>query len=425
MVALFTVIAGMNGFLSAHTLYRSLTAEYRSKGIAIAESVADSSAEILLNRDLATVQATIDQFAEIAGVAYVFVTNSAGEIVAHTFVPAVPAEIRPQIEESLQETRTGGAIAHTVKIKGLGDIIHIHEPILAGVAGFVHVGMDLGFIRAQILGTIIKQQALIFVVFAIMVALAWLIVRRVSRPLELLADYTQSLAAEDFSAGLPVPEEIEALPRKSRDEVGRLASAFLDMKKTLMVYLEDLKHTTAAKERFESELNIAHDIQMGLVPKHFPPYPERREFDLFATLVPAREVGGDFYDFYFIDDRRLCFAIGDVSDKGVPASLFMAATTTLFRALGRDLDSTAQSIVTRINQEISRENDSCMFVTAFCGVLDTHTGEVEYCNAGHNPPLIISATGVSVLPGSSQLAIGMSEEAEYRSSRLSLAPGDA
>jgi phosphoserine phosphatase RsbU/P len=96
--------------------------------------------------------------------------------------------------------------------------------------------------------------------------------------------------------------------------------------------IENLKETTAAKERIESELKIAHGIQMSMVPKTFPPFPDRPEFDVFATLVPAREVGGDFYDFFFLDDDRLFFAIGDVSGKGVPAALFMAVTKTLLRA---------------------------------------------------------------------------------------------
>src|SRR5262249_57210113 len=114
--------------------------------------------------------------------------------------------------------------------------------------------------------------------------------------------------------------------------VGKLAQSFMDMERTLHRYLKELAATTATKERIESELKIAHEIQMNMVPKTFPPFPDRREFDLHAALVPARGVGGDFYDFFFLDDERLCFAVGDVSGKGVPAALFMALTQTMFMA---------------------------------------------------------------------------------------------
>ena len=121
------------------------------------------------------------------------------------------------------------------------------------------------------------------------------------------------------------------MPANSRDEVGKLAESFITMERSLRQSVRELKETTAIRERIESELKIARDIQMSMVPKTFPPFPNRPEFDLYATLVPAREVGGDFYDFFFIDDNHLYFAIGDVSGKGIPAALFMAVTRTLFR----------------------------------------------------------------------------------------------
>ena len=139
------------------------------------------------------------------------------------------------------------------------------------------------------------------------------------------------------------------------------------------------------KQRMEETLKLAHDIQMSMVPKIFPPFPDRSEFDIFATLAPAKEVGGDFYDFFFIDNDHLCFAVGDVSGKGVPASLFMAVTKTLFRATASN-GGTPGEILARLNAEICRDNDSCMFVTLFCAILNIRTGQVDYSNGGHNPP---------------------------------------
>ena len=424
IVILFAIIATATSVLSGWTLYRSLTAEYQSKGIAIAQSVADSSAEILLNRDLSTVQAIIDQFGEIGGVAYVFVSDAQGEIVSHTFVPQVPKEVLPLIKQSRSSRLTGDVVTTKLQVEGLGDFIHIYAPILAGVAGFVHVGMDQGFIRAQIWSTVVKQQGLMFAIFILSIVVAYVLVNRISRPLNQLADYTHSLASHDFAAGLVIPAEIEALPQKSKDEIGKLAESFINMERTLQRYLKDLEETTATKERIESELKIAHDIQMSMVPKTFPPFPDRTEVDIYATLVPAREVGGDFYDFFFIDDHRLCFAIGDVSGKGVPASLFMALTKTMFRATGGRQNATAETIISRLNGEICRDNESCMFVTVFCGVLDVRSGQVEYSNAGHNLPYVLSNGVVTAVPKTGGMALGVTESVDFHAGRLLLKPGD-
>ena len=161
-----------------------------------------------------------------------------------------------------------------------------------------------------------------------------------------------------------------------------------------------------------------------MVPKNFPPFPDRREFDIYAILVPAKEVGGDFYDFFFIDDHRLCFAIGDVSGKGVPASLFMALTKTMFRATGGRQNVSAQTIMSRLNGEICRDNETCMFVTVFCGIMDVRTGEVEYSNAGHNLPYILSNGVVTALPKIGGMALGVTEPVEYQGGQFVLKPGD-
>ena len=424
IVILFGVIATATSILTGWTLYRSLTSEYRSKGIAIAQGIANSSAEILLNRDLATVQSTIDQFTEIGGVGYVFVTDSQGEIVSHTFVPAVPNEVFPIIRRSRASPSSDDVVTTTLEIQGIGKFIHIYAPILAGVAGFVHVGMDQGFIQAAIWSTVVRQQILIFAIFLVSIIGAYVLVNRISRPLNQLTDYTHSFASRDFDPDVGIPAEIEALPQQSKDEIGKLAESFINMKRKLQGYLNDLRETTAAKERIESELKIAHDIQMSMVPKTFPPFPDRREFDIYATLVPAREVGGDFYDFFLIDDQRLCFAIGDVSGKGIPASLFMALTKTMFRASGDRRDATAEGILSTLNGDIYRDNDSCMFVTMFCGILDVQTGRVDFSNAGHNLPYVVSNGTVTALANPGGMALGVADSANLRAGHIVLSAGD-
>ena len=135
------------------------------------------------------------------------------------------------------------------------------------------------------------------------------------------------------------------------------------------------------------ELNFAREIQMSMLPLIFPAFPNRKEFSIFATLHPAREVGGDFYDFFFIDNEHFCFVIGDVSGKGAPGALLMAVSNTLIKPRAMD-DNIPASILTHVNNELSQDNKSSMFVTVFLCIMDVRTGEILYSNAGHTPPYI-------------------------------------
>ena len=161
----------------------------------------------------------------------------------------------------------------------------------------------------------------------------------------------------------------------------------------LLTAYDQLEETTTAKERIESELRIARDIQMGMVPRVFPPFPERTDIDLFASITPAKAVGGDLYDFFILDEK-LYFCLGDVSGKGVPASLFMAVAVNLFRVASRQHLSSAE-IASRMNDVLSENNENSMFVTMFIGVADLKTGHLDFCNAGHNPPVIKESDGTA------------------------------
>jgi sigma-B regulation protein RsbU (phosphoserine phosphatase) len=241
--------------------------------------------------------------------------------------------------------------------------------------------------------------------------------RSITRPLRQLAGAAGVISTGNLDAALP--------SIRSRDEVGNLAGSFAHMKDSLKEYIANLAQATAAKERIESELKIAREIQMSIIPKIFPPFPDRPEFDIFAKIEPAREVGGDLYDFFFIDEGHICFMIGDVSGKGVPASLFMAVAKTLFKAKAGPGVGPGE-ILSRLNDELALDNESCMFVTVFCGILDTRTGEVVYANAGHNPPLVMPRDGEARYLGTfGDLALGLKTGQSFHSARLGLAPGDA
>jgi sigma-B regulation protein RsbU (phosphoserine phosphatase) len=244
-----------------------------------------------------------------------------------------------------------------------------------------------------------------------------LIARSITRPLRSLSDAAGEIATGNLHVDLPVI--------RGGDEVARLSGSFDHMRASLEQYIRDLTETTAAKERIESELKIAHDIQMGILHKIFPPFPDRHEFDIYATLVPAKEVGGDLYDFFFMDEDHLCFTVGDVSGKGVPASLFMAITNTLIKTKAtRGLSP--EDVLSRVNEDLAMDNPSVMFVTLFLGILNIRTGELAYANGGHNPPYLLRAGGEVVpLEMTGGVALGVVENFAFRSRHVTLEPGDA
>jgi len=187
---------------------------------------------------------------------------------------------------------------------------------------------------------------------------------------------------------------------------------------------EELRQTMAEKERFASELMIASQIQRSILPRTFPPFPTRVEFEIFADTIPAREMGGDFYDFFLIDAERLGFVIADVSGKGVPAAIFMAVTRSLLKATAlRSVQP--DECLRHVNSLLCPDNDSAMFTTVFYGILDTRTGEVTYSNAGHHLPYLLRGTKeIESVPGTGGMAIGVMEDARFDTKTLLLKPGD-
>ena len=209
------------------------------------------------------------------------------------------------------------------------------------------------------------------------------VIGRSVKPLQELAVQAEDIASGHFD---------QALPKSTRsDELGTLSRSFAHMQTSLVSYMDELTRSTANRVRIEGELQIAREIQKGMVPRVFPPFPDRKDIDLYASIVPAKEVGGDLYD-YFIQNDRLYFCIGDVSGKGIPASLFMAVVRTLFRVLGQQELPSAE-MARQINETVSENNDQLMFVTMFIGVVDLRTGALDFCNCGHNPPAIFSGKG--------------------------------
>jgi sigma-B regulation protein RsbU (phosphoserine phosphatase) len=220
-------------------------------------------------------------------------------------------------------------------------------------------------------------------------------------------------------------EPVEAYTM-GKDEVinffGRDPAMAIDLiQLSIKRFIENLKAETAARERIESELRIAQEIQASMLPSVFP---QRKEFELFAMMDPAKEVGGDFYDFFFVDDKRLCFVIGDVSGKGVPAALFMAISKTLIKTEAKQGLSTDE-VLSVVNSILSQDNQTCLFVTVFCAILDIETGEIEFANGGHNPPLVCDSTGCyNYMTMACGFVIGVMDKMKCDNQRMRLNPGD-
>ena len=263
--------------------------------------------------------------------------------------------------------------------------------------------------RILLLGVFVAAGGLL----GLLLVLSVLIHRRA-----LLRSAALAEAAEQIAAGeLDVRSGV-----RGKDELGVLGATFDNMVSRLA---ETLELVTAAKERMEEELNVAREIQRSMIPLTFPAFPDRPEFSVHALLVPAREVGGDFYDFFFVDDERLCVCIGDVAGKGVPSALFMAVTRTLINSTTKSKAAPGQ-VITDVNETLCENNDTAMFVTIFLGILNVRSGEFTYTNAGHNPPYLARAEGellrLDQLHGP---VVGAMEGLTYGEDRLCLHPGDS
>ena len=242
------------------------------------------------------------------------------------------------------------------------------------------------------------------------------VARSVSRPIRELSSAAKQIAGGNL--------ELALHPNGSTEEVSRLTESFNKMAKDLRMQMQELRYTTTVRERLEGELSAARSIQMSLLPKVFPAFPDRPEFDIHAVVRPAREVGGDFYDFFLIDERRVCILISDVAGKGVPAALFMAVTKALIKATALSGCSLTK-LISAVNNELCEEADAGMFVTLLIVILDTETGKIEYCNAGHLPPFLLQADGkVGPLDGGHSPALALGLGLEFSTASHKLEPGD-
>ena len=293
------------------------------------------------------------------------------------------------------------------------------------MAGYVMADISMNDVmntRQTFLITLVGLLAAVAAVF--LVTFLFILRRMVLHPIDLLTqatgDFIQS-NEEELAAGTAT---VNVPPIRTGDEVELLADSFRKMEEDMISYIRSFVAVTAEKERIGAELNVATQIQADMLPRIFPAFPERQEFEVYATMNPAKEVGGDFYDFFLVDDDHLAVVIADVSGKGVPAALFMVIAKTLIKNHAQNRETPGE-VFTQTNAQLCEGNDAGLFVTAWMGVLEISTGKFVYVNAGHNPPLLKRAGGqyewLKSRPG---FVLAGMEGIRYRENTLELMPGD-
>ena len=291
------------------------------------------------------------------------------------------------------------------------------------IVGYVGIDTDMNYVvhvqRLFLMNSGIYTLAL--TAAAILISM-FLVHRTAVDPLQQLAQAAAGFAKDDDKL---TKEDVIRLPIRSNDEIGDLYHQIRSMQTRIIEYTDNLTHITAERERVRTELNMAKQIQMSMLPEVTSAFQERSEFDLFASMTPAREVGGDFYDFFMTDDSHLAVVIADVSDKGVPAALFMMSSKILINYRARQ-GGTPAEILRDVNVQICRDNNSKMFVTVWMGILDLTSGVMTCTNAGHEYPFVRSADGTfTMIRDKHGLVVGVMPKIKYTDYELELKPGEA
>ena len=292
--------------------------------------------------------------------------------------------------------------------------------IMAFMMGDLLMGSIIGDIARYLL---FYLGCLIIIITIILIIMRLHMNRILVRPLRRITraarDYT-----EDKQSGRTATDRFGQLDLRTGDEIESLSLVMSDMEQSMNEYEENLRTITAEKERIATELSLAARIQEGMLPSTFPPFPDCREFDLYASMDPAVDVGGDFYDFFMVDEDHLALIIADVSGKGIPASLFMMSSKIIIDTATIP-ERQPSEILEMVNEVICGNNEQEMFVTVWLGILEISTGRIVAANAGHEKPVILRADGsAELIEDIHGLVIGGMEGMKYRDYELQLQPGD-
>lgn len=351
---------------------------------------------------------------------YSFILGRDGVYIAHpemertltgSYFDFAGTEMSEEYRQIGEEMLAGKKSSKTTYMDGIRSVVYYSPLSRAGWSMAIVVPTSALYRPGKVIATIILL--LMGIGLLVTSLISGLSTRRATRPLKYLATSAEEIAKGNFNTPLP---EI-----KQNDEIRLLRDSFEDMQHSLSSYIDKLTTATAQRASLENELDIARKIQMAMLPKTYPPYPERNDIDIYGMLTPAKAVGGDMYDFVLRDDK-LFFCVGDVSGKGLPSALWMAMIVAVFRTQVAN-EIRPEKIVTTLNDALSARNELMMFATFFLGVLDLTTGELTYCNAGHEAPLLLGGDQPEFLDIESNIPLGVMAEWNYKMQQKTLAPG--
>ncbi|MBI5681381.1 MAG: SpoIIE family protein phosphatase [Methanobacterium sp.] len=364
--------------------------------------------------------------AAIIGIIYgiysvVTATDTWGMTIGIIFYLLIAAYVFKPITKEVKEKTAEIKISLTEKLIVIFIIIGTIIAILTGIRSFFTVSaIGNGFWESVYLNI-----TLILSVFYISsIGFLWYIEKNITTPIESISDIAKNYVSDSKIADSS--QIISKFEHYATDEseVGILALSFEKMTRDLEIYIKNLEKVTAEKERINTELNVAKKIQADMLPRKFPAFPGQDEFDIYATNIPAKEVGGDFYDFFLIDENHLAIVIADVSGKGVPAALFMVIAKTLIKTQAQ-LGKNPEEVFATVNNQLCEGNDENMFVTAWMGILEIETGKFTYVNAGHNLPLLKHANkDYNWLKSKPGFVLAGMENIKYYQEEITLEQGD-
>lgn len=349
-----------------------------------------------------------------SGNAYITVADKEGLFLYNRDSSLIMKYVSEAPEIPVDSSKVIGFMCRLVGVKDVGNSSMSSE-VIAKTGWIVTCVVPLGDNNDM---TMIITLLVITMLMMLILAIVSCIVLTVNwqlRPLGRIAEAANAISNGDFCYKIP---EVSG-----HSDISHLRNSFVAMQQELVRYIADLRNTTEKKAGMERDLHIASQIQKGLLPKTFPAFPDRNDIDIYGLVVPAKEVGGDIFDF-FMRDEKLFFLIGDVSGKGVPASLFMMVVGHLFRNVGR-YSNEPSIIVSGINSELANGNDQDMFCTLFCGVLDMETGMLSYCNAGHNAPILMTKGSTDFMKPCTNLPAGAIADFSYQTESVQMQKDDA
>lgn len=321
----------------------------------------------------------------------------------------------------------GKAIAPIVSNEEFGWLMSVYYPMSTSdgePAGYVGVDIQMNDVMNDLSTFAQRMSALMLLLTAVFVSLMIFVsFRTISIPIRKLSAAAKLFVKEEQAKETSETNIFKQLSIRSQDEIGELHESLAQMEDDMNTYIREVLKMTAENERITAELSLASKIQSGMIPHIFPPFPGRKEFNIYASMKPAKEVGGDFYDFFMIDEDHLCLVIADVSGKGVPAALFMMASKIILQSHAM-MGSSPAEILTQTNQAICSNNQEEMFVTVWLGILETSTGKLTAANAGHEYPALMHPGGdFELFRDKHGFVIGGMDGLKYKEYELQMEPG--